>query len=183
MPIGTGLGPPARQATRVPRNAWIAPVEIRDPEVPNREAVVEGFTTSLRDYMDKAGYFAKVSALPGRPGKEDVILKFRFDRYQLRRSVHPLNIPLGFLTLTFYYWFGGPVAIDTTDIKCQLTIEQVDATPLAVARKEIAETKNVSVWSSDYLLPSSVEARTEFFAALLDDATRQLNAKEVSHGE
>ena len=83
MPVGTSLGPPTRQAVRIDRRAWVAPVEVRDMDVPNREAVVEGFTTSLRDYIANAGCFTQVSSLRGTP--TDVV-KGRHERCQVTKS-------------------------------------------------------------------------------------------------
>ena len=175
MPVGASLGPPTPQPSTVNSSIWVAPVEVHDPDVPNRDTLAESFTTSLHDYLTGGRYFAKVLSLQGNVGANDLILRLAFDRYQLRRSIHPLNIPMGLLTLGIYYISAGPVAVDRWDLAASLTIEDASGKALATVTKAIQPKRNVSIYSKEYLAPGGIRERTDLMAEILADAMRKLD--------
>jgi hypothetical protein len=180
VPSGAGLLPAKRATNSLNGGAWLAKVSIQDPQLTNRDVVEESLTLAVLQYVGDAGYFARVNPLPGKPRAGDYLLRIVVDRYRQERSVHPAYFPAAFFTLTFYIWFGGPIVRDSIDLAGTLTVETADGTRLTEVTDSRRERHNVSIWSPQYVLPSGIQGRTEFFEALLDKAVVQLRGLRQS---
>ncbi|HJQ84072.1 MAG TPA: hypothetical protein VKA21_08355 [Candidatus Binatia bacterium] len=178
LPRGTGLGQPASAPRPVDRRAWLARAEILDPAVEDRSTLEDSLTVNLTSYTRQAGLFRQVETLPGTLGVDDLVLRFRFDRYEQRRSPHPAYFPAAFLTATLYIWLGGPVFNDSSDLAGRLAVEDRETTTLADVAATVEERHSVSFWAPDYWIPSGVEARTRLVHDLLDKAAAELRRRE-----
>jgi hypothetical protein len=176
-PPGANLGSRSPVKDPMSQRAWLAPVEISDTSVDNRSDVAEQLTTSIREYAREGRYFSDVLRLPGNIVGEDLVLRFRFDRYYLKRSAHPAYFPAAFLTATLYIWAGGPIFRQTTALAGSLAVEDATGHVIAHATAMNREVHNVSFWSPEYALPGSVEARTRFVEELLDEVRATLRQR------
>ncbi len=170
MPAGTGLKRAMPAAAPCARRAWLSRVEIADWSVDNKSRLEDSLTLNILEYMREGRYFADANVLPGKPGRDDVVLRFRFDRYELRRSPHPAYFPGALLTLTLYIWVGGPIFTDRSDLAATLVVEDAGGARIASETSQVFDEHSVSLWSSEYVLPSGVEARTSIVKELLAKA-------------
>ena len=79
---GTSLLPPQPASTRVGGVAWVADVEVTDPELTRTGTIQETLFLSVKDYTQEAGYFDQVKTLPGKPAPGDYMLHFTFDHFR-----------------------------------------------------------------------------------------------------
>lgn len=177
IPAGTSLDPPIFSSQALPQKAWINTVKITDSSVSNPVVLEDSLRGNLKSYIQSAGYFRQFDSLPGKTAPDDLVLNFHFDAYQQERSIHPAYFPLAIATLTFYIWFGGPIAVDKSYLSGNLEIFDGVGHGLLSVSSTIKEKHNVSVWSPDYALPSGIKARTELIEALLSKAKAEINNK------
>lgn len=177
-PAGTQLLPPERVAQTVRRTAWIAPVEVSDPEALwQAGAIRDALTLNIADFAKAAGYFTAIKTFPGKPAPDDYVLRFAFDRYVQKREPHPLYFPAAFLTATLYIWLGGPIVNETTDLSGTLSITETSGVEIARADAAIAHTSWKGLYSDGSLTADTSRERTAFIKQLLDRAVDGLARK------
>ena len=172
MPPGTGLESPAPVTSAMDRKAWLARVEVHDASV--QSAIEDNLTANLLEYLREGNHFRDVDLLTGKIGADDLVLRFRFDRYRQTRSPHPAYFPAAIATLTLYIWFGGPIFTDSSDLSGSLSVENASGSSMVKVEAQINEDRNVSIWSQEYVFPSGLKARSAFIRDLLDQAIAQL---------
>jgi hypothetical protein len=153
VPAGVGLGDPRPSPASLDRRAWLAKVEVADPEAVHAQQLTDALTLNLAEFVRKSGHFRAVDLLPGQVGPDDVVLRLAFARYRQRRAPHPAYFPAAFLTATLYIWVGGPIFTDTSDLEATLSIEPAEP---------------------EYSMPSGLNARTRLVQELLDDSVNSL---------
>jgi hypothetical protein len=174
VPTGTSLETARPASVSVARGAWLAQALVTDPSAKETVELQRSLTLNIAAYAADAKYFARVNQLPGKLRPDDVVLRFEFDRYQLRRAPHPAYFPGAILTLTLYIWFGGPIGRDTANLSGQLRIEDAAGQELVTVRDAFEDTHDVSLYSPDYAFPSSIHSRTNLVRSLLDKAVSEL---------
>ena len=175
VPVDGSLNPPTPQAYTVKTRAWIAPVEINDAEAVDRESIAAALSKNFLLFVRQGRYASKVEPMSDQIVPGDLLLKLRFDRYRVRRSIHPLNIPLGLLTFAMYYVFGGPASIDTVDIAGELLIQDSGGATLAGAKGAVNKTEHLTLYTMESI-PGGKQDRTPLVVDLLRDAFQQLRA-------
>jgi len=144
--------------------------------------VEEFLTFSILKSLRDGHYFKEVNALPGNVEAEDLILKFQFDRYLEKSTLHPLATPflIAFPLFPLYGFLGGPLVINGSELSGTLTVEDIDGSPLAQVKSHIKESNTVFFWSKrNYLL----EARTFIINDLLTKALIELEQIPVKSNE
>ena len=174
MPVGTTLEPATPAPVSLNRGAWLSPVEITDPATRKAAELQRSLTLSIASYVNDTKYFSRVNQLPGEPRADELVLSYRFDRYELERQPHPAYFPCALLTLTLYIWFGGPIYNDVADLSGTLEVRDTSGKELALVHETHEETHSVNLWSTEYALPSSAKARTVLVRRLLDQAVVEL---------
>jgi len=176
--LGASLEPPRAAPVSVSRVAWLAPVQVTDAQIADRNDLERTLAPVIATYTQDAKYFPRVNLLPGHPADGDVVLHFEFDQYQLQRQPPPAAFAAGPLFLFGLYGlyedFGGPVDRDVAMLSGGLRIEDSAGNALAESRGHFEDTHDVSVYSMDHVFPNSMKARTDLVRALLDDAVGQL---------
>jgi hypothetical protein len=147
---------------------------ISDPSAPRASESQRQLTLAIEVYVHDAGYFSRVNLLPGEPARDEYVLSFDFDRYQVRRAVHPMYFPLALLTLTIYIWVGGPIYRDVAHYSASLSVADTAGRSLVHCVDHVDHEGNVSLWSPRYALPSSTEERTRLVRTLLEQAVSGL---------
>jgi hypothetical protein len=170
VPAGTSLATPTPSSVSLDRGAWLAPVEISDPQTKQIDEIRHSLTLSIAGYTDRARFFRRVNLLPGQPSPDELVLHFRFDHYQLERTPHPAYFPGALLTLTLYIWLGGPIYVDQAHLSGSLALEDPSGKELVRVANQYDDRHSVNLWSQDYMLPSAIEARTTLVRFLLDQA-------------
>lgn len=177
-PAGTQLLPPERTARTVSATAWVAPVEVTDPDALwQAGAIRDALCLNIADFAKAAGYFSTVRTFPGKPAPEDYVLRFTFDRYVQKREPHPLYFPAAFLTATLYIWLGGPIVNETIDLSGTLAITDANGLELARANAAFAETSWKGLYSDGSMTADTSRERTAFIKQLLDRAVDGLARK------
>jgi hypothetical protein len=174
VPAGTSLERAQPAPVSLQRGAWLAPAVIADPSAKEAAEIQRGLTLAIASYASDAKYFSRVNTLPGNPRPDEVILHFRFDQYQLRRTPHPAYFPAAILTLTLYIWFGGPIGRDEASLAGELVVEDPTGHELTRASDTFHDRHDVSFYSPDYFLPSAIQSRTHLVRSLLDKAVTEL---------
>ena len=178
IPPGTGLSRGNPVTDTIKKKAWLSKVIMHDPSINYPNTVEESFTLNLLEYLGERKYFQNVSLLPGKLEKEDFVLYLEFDHFQQRRAPHPAYFPAAILTLTLYIWFGGPIYVDSSDFSGRIKIEDFDGNQISEAEAKLKVENNVSIWSSNYILPSSgIELRTQIINDLMNKAVGKLKEK------
>lgn len=178
MPAGTQLRPPEPARQTVHATAWIAPVEVADPESPGQaDATRDALTGTLTDFIQAAGYFSTAKSFPGAPRPDDFVLRFSFDRYVQSRRPHPLYFPGAFLTATLYIWFGGPIVNETIDLSGTLVITESGGKEVARATNALKRTSAKGLYTQGSMSGDTSTERTAFIAQLLDRAVADLARK------
>ncbi|HVN38902.1 MAG TPA: hypothetical protein VMW19_12115 [Myxococcota bacterium] len=173
--LGASFEPPRAAPVSVSRVAWLAPVQVTDAQIADRNDLERTLAPLIATYTQDAKYFPRVNLLPGHPADGDVVLHFEFDQYQLQRQPHPAALPFFLFGLYGPYWaFGGPVDRDVAMLSGGLRIEDSAGNALADSRGHFEDTHDVSVYSMDHEFGNSMKARTDLVRALLDDAVGQL---------
>lgn len=175
MPAGAGLNSPLPFHKEIPNKAWIGSVKITDASVENPQALSDSLRGNLKTYIKDSGCFRQFDSLPGKTSAEDLVLNFKFDRYEQKRSVHPAYFPLSIITMTMYIWFGGPISIDETNLSGSLEVMDGSGKGLLNVSSRIQDQHNVSIWSPDYMLPSGIKARSELIHDLLNKVQSEIN--------
>jgi len=176
MPTGASLGRAEPATKSVPRGAWLAPVVISDPSARGATENQRQLTLAIEGYVQQAGYFSRVNLLPGEPSSDEYVLGFVFDRYELRREIHPMYVPLALITLGIYIWAGGPIYRDVTHFSASLSVADTSGKELLRYADHVDDEGNVSLWSPRYALPTSSAERTRLVRSLLEQAAYGLTA-------
>lgn len=174
VPTGSSLAAAAPASVSLSRGAWLAQVLVTDPSAKETVELQRSLTLAIASYAADAKYFPRVNQLPGKLRPDDLVLRFEFDRYQLRRAPHPAYFPGAILTLTLYIWFGGPIGRDTASLSGALRVEDAAGNELVSVRDSFEDSHNVSLYSPDYAFPSSIQSRTNLVRSLLDKAVSEL---------
>ena len=174
LPPGSSLGHASPAPVRVNRAAWLEAISIRDPQLDRRDSTQESLSLATAQYIGEAGYFSRINQLPGRIGSDDYILRFEVEQYRMERSAYPAGPPLALITLGFYAFFGGPIYRDTSDLVGTLTVENAKRETLVQVSESIHDSHTVSMWSTEYALPSGIQERTQFIHALMEKAITEL---------
>ena len=133
--LGASLEPPRAAPVSVSRVAWLAPVQVTDAQIADRNDLERTLAPVIATYTQDAKYFPRVNLLPGHPADGDVVLRFEFDQYQLQRQPHPAAVPFYLFGLYPPYWaFGGPVDRDVAMLSGGLRIEDSAGNALADSR-------------------------------------------------
>lgn len=178
LPRGTGLYKATPISNTIDKKAWLSKVEILDASVKDKSVTEDSLTSNILEYLQEGRYFKEVNLLPGKVDEKDLVLRFQFDRYQQKRSVHPDYFPTALLTATLYIWFGGPIFIDSSSLSSKLAVEDSHRTLITEVSSQVNEQHNVSFWSPEYILPSGIEARTSIIKELLSKASDGIRQKE-----
>ncbi len=176
LPSGSSLEPAQPARVSVPNGAWLAPATISDPSAPQRRETEQSLTLAIATYIDAAGFFSRVNRLPGNPRPEELVLEFRFDRYQLKRTLHPWYVPGAILSWTIYIWVGGPIYRDESSLAGELVINDVSGNRLAQVADSIEDQHDVSFNSPDYIFPTGMKQRTALVRSLLERAVRDVES-------
>jgi hypothetical protein len=171
------LDPAVPSAVTPHRKAWIGALQILDPAVGNRPSAEDSLRASLTDFVRETRIFIDVDRLPGEVQSDDLILAFRFDRFQQERNTHPAYFPGAVLTLTLYTWLGGPIYRDLSKLSGSLTVKDSRGRSLTAVDAQIEEHQTVSLWSPQYALPGAAAARTALMQQLLDKAGASLSRR------
>jgi len=174
VPTGTSLEAAQLATVSVPRGAWLAPTLITDPSAKEVVELQRSLTLAIASYTSDAKYFSRVNLLPGNLRPEEVVLRFGFDRYQLRREPHPAYFPAAILTLTLYIWFGGPIYRDKANLSAELRVQDAAGQELVRVSDSFQDERDVGFFSPDYVFPSTIKARTNLIRSLLDKAVGEL---------
>lgn len=177
LPPGTNFDSPVRTEQTLPHKAWIGAVKFADESMENRAVLEDSLRGNITSYIQDADYFLEISTIPGKVGNDDLILDFRFDRYVQKRNTHPAYFPLALATLTLYIWFGGPIYVDESDLSGMLTVKNGAGNSLVQVSSQVHEEHNVSLWSSEYALPSGIKARSSMLQELMSKARADLRSK------
>lgn len=178
---GTSLDRPSPMARPLPATAWIETARITDPEVSAGPQMKEEVTASIVDYVQAGNFFRAVKTKPGTPAPDDYVLQFSFDHFLQLRRIHPLYVPLAFITATLYIWVGGPIVIDDIDLSGTLTIATAArGTLVTVQGTPIESDESKSLYASDYPNgdPQRRAERTKLIADLITKALA-----ELAHGK
>jgi hypothetical protein len=178
LPRGTGLSRPTRVAASIDRRAWLARVEIADPDVPGKALIEDSLTINVLEYLGEAGYFRTVNVLPGQVNAADYLLRLRFDRYRQQRAPHPAYFPGALLTLTLWIWFGGPIYTDTSDLAASLVVEDRRGRALTTLVAEKKERHSVSLWSPQICAAERHRGGTAIVEDLFERATNYLQQQK-----
>ncbi|WP_347989631.1 hypothetical protein [Methylomonas sp. AM2-LC] len=181
IPTGTTLNKPDPLQQSIQRNLWIGSVKITDENVVNKLAVQDSLRGNIKNYFSQVAYFSSVNTLPGNLNGNDVQFNFQFSKYNQTRSVHPAYFPLAIGTLTFYIWFGGPIYVDSSDISGVLSCQDAVGNQLFQVSSNIHDEHNVNIWSTEYSLPSGINARTSLMQDLLTQAIGKFNDKKINN--
>jgi hypothetical protein len=169
------LKPPLpRTSTIRARTTWVLPVEIRDPDTKDSGVIEDALTRVFLHYVTQGRYFSTTKAFAGELAPGDLVIKLRFDRYQIRRSVHPLNIPMGLVTLGIYYVAAGPISIETVDLRGELTVRDASGAVLATATGSVKKSTSSSMYTAPEHMAGGARDLTDFVAMLLEDVSGQL---------
>lgn len=174
LPPGTSLKSGERAGSSMPRKAWVASVKVTDPAVTNQRVVEDSLRANIAVFLQESVYFSVTSTLPGKVNPEDLVLDFRFPRFWQERSVHPAYFPAALITLTFYIWFGGPVAVDEYELSGVLMVKDGTGKLLAESSTQVQERQNVSIYNDAAILPSGLAARTSVVQELVMKSIRVL---------
>jgi hypothetical protein len=171
------LMPPDSGRAPRPKRAWVAPVEVTDPAISDRRTAEQQLGLSIRDYLRLGRYFSDVagSSDPVRP--EDLVLRFRIERYRYTRSAHPLAIPAALATLTFYFWVGGPVATEAKDLVLTLAVEDSKGTVLTTVTSRVDEQRNVSIYSKRAVVEDPTYETSQALTRLVKQALDDMSAR------
>jgi len=183
VPVGTGLSRANPVSNGTDRKVWLSKVDILDVFVRDKNVVEESLTVSVFEYIKEGMYFKDVNLLPGKVGDEDFILHFQFDSYQQKRSLHPAYFPAAFFTLTLYIWFGGPIVNDSSYLSGILEVEDSRGSRITKVDHSVSERHGVSLWSSEYALPSGIKARTLIVKELLNKAIADIRQRRDKNNE
>ena len=155
----------------LPKMIWIDEVKVTDADVKNQKVIEQSLRGNITTYIQDVGYFKEANALPGIIGKNDLVLDFQFDHFIQERHLHPLGLPASFLTLGLYLVFGGPVAVDESNLSGLLIVKDSNTQTLTKVTAEIQEDHNVSMYNS---IPTGLEARTSLVNELLTKCVNEL---------
>ena len=68
----------------IDKKVWLSKVKILDPSVSDKEITEESLSINIIEYIRERKSFREVNFLPGKVGENDLILKFQFDKYEIR---------------------------------------------------------------------------------------------------
>ncbi|MGH8352434.1 MAG: hypothetical protein ACRERY_02715 [Pseudomonas sp.] len=125
VPQGTDFPTPTPAAESSTQSIALQPVTVTDKTFVKWNAnktESEGLTLSLLDYLRAKRLFSAVHA-PSQPvGRDDHVLNFSFDNFNVHRRPYGGYLPFSLLTLTGYIWFGGTTHIDESNVSGQLQV-------------------------------------------------------------
>lgn len=193
MPPEAKLDEAPLSSNTIDKKVWLAKVEIVDPSLDNKtfkqytasidqaptvydkSATENTLTVNILKYLQEGRYFKEANFLSGNVGENDLVLRFKFDRYQLRRVVHPLYFPGALLTATLYIWVGGPIATEKINFSGKLIVEDFRGSQIAEVSSEVNNKRSVSLYSKNAAGVNAprvaAEARTTLINELLNKAS------------
>jgi hypothetical protein len=185
---GTGYRVPEPVNATIDRTAWLARVKLPDtftgPGLFSgqshkkeygavKDSLEEALTLSTFNYLQKGNYFKDVRLLPGHVGKDDLVLRFEYDRYIEEAAYHPAEVPfiILFPLLPFYVVSGGPIGREGSDLSGTLVVDDSEGRRLAGAASAVRNRQTISLRSPP---AAQVDVRTKILNRLLADALNNI---------
>jgi len=171
--MGSELGDGSRARCQLARDAWLEPVRVEDASATDRESLGRSLTLELQRFLREERAFRQVSLLPGKPGPDDLVLRFEFPRFEQTLIQCP--------RCTF--WTAASMGMSSNnmeswDLHSELTgrlrIQRVTGEELATAHLELTEDASTerSPWMRSPGAPSAIDVRARLVRRLVDDACR-----------
>lgn len=176
--IRSGLGDATPVSNTIDKKVWLSKVEILDLSGEDKSIAEESFTLNLLEYLQEGRYFKEVNLLPGKVGEDDLILRFRFDRFKEKYGVHPAYFPGALLTATLYIWVGGPCATMSSNLSGKLIVEDSHGSLITKVNYEVKGKRNFSIWTASEQGDFFSKPRTLIIKELLDRACATLQQRE-----
>ncbi|MEI6545086.1 MAG: hypothetical protein WCL60_16345 [Methylococcales bacterium] len=178
LPPSTNLKSAEHAVNILPKTIWVDEVKVTDANVKNQKVNEQSLRGNITNYIQEGGYFKDANALPGIIGKDDLVLDFEFDHFIQERHLHPLSLPLSIGTLGLYMLFGGPIAVDESNLSGHLIVKDSNSKTLTRVSAEIQEDHYVSLYNS---MPIGLEARTSLVNELLTKCVNELKNNNYKH--
>lgn len=162
----------------IDRRVWLSKVEILDPSVDDKSATENTLTVNILKYLQEGRYFKEANFFPDKVDESDLVLRFQFDRYKQKRTVHPAYFPGALLTATLYIWVGGPVTTESLSFSGKLIVEDSHGSLITEVSSQVNDKYNLSIysneksatWSGRAINPRATDARTLIIKELLNKA-------------